>query len=209
MIVVVSAKTIGSSVGCSRRRRRRSAGNAQIRPCVRSNGIAENVSLLGVNQHTTTLLIVTSAGISGRRSFHRGIGSSPTAGDWSRGIVYICGGDIRSAKAPLPAEKDNLPAGIVILQKVSVACSGRAACANLRPDIRRRIVLPRIVCCCSAGSGKTSVHQDAIYIRHVDHRAFLAIAGVKRRSCSLRPCSGTCDASMRERKPIVAKGALA
>jgi len=167
------------------------------------------VPLCRIDQQAVALFVVTMARIRRGRCFHGRIGSAPPAGGGLLGIIDVRLRDVGAAVAALATEENHLARSIVIDQDVRVPRAGSAVGTDLRPRVGSRIVFPGVAAGGAVYAGKAAVEQYAIDVRHIDHGAFLAVPGVGRGGCGLRPFAGTGRAGMGEGVEVIAQRALA
>ena len=163
----------------------------------------------GIDQEAVSLFVVAVAGIGRRRRFDRRIGGAPAAGYGLLGIINVGLRDISATVAPLAAKNDHLARRVVINQDVRVPGAGRAVGTDLRPGIGARIVFPRVGSGASVHTGEAAIKEHAIDVRHIDHRAFLAVAGIGRCSAGLSPLAGAGGAAVGKGIEVVTERALA
>lgn len=167
------------------------------------------MTLRGINQQPVAASIVAAARVGRGRRFHGRIGGGPAIGSGLRGIVDIGLRDVGAAVAALSAEDDDLSGRIVVHKNVRVPRAGSAVGADLRPRVGGGSVLPGVGAGCAVYAGKAAIQQHAVDVRHVDHRAFLAVSGIRRTGSRLRPFAGAGSAAVSEGIKIISERALA
>ena len=174
MVGVIAAIGIGFAVrraGISGR----SAGNSQILPGITGRRIGIDVPRGRIDQQAVALLIVTMASVGRCRSFNCWISCAPGV---RRRVVQISLGNVSAAVTALASVHNDFSAGIVIDHDLRMPSARRAPRTDLRPRVCAGIVFPGIAAGGTACARETAVEQNAVNVRHINHSAFLPVAGI-------------------------------